>query len=186
MEEQKIKKTRKATEKKEDKVSSLDKPSENSKNAAKTSSNSKNLICIIRIAGEVKVKPEIVETLYRLRLRKKYACTLINPSNAGLKGMVEKVKHSVAYGEIDRETLVELLKARAQKIGSTEIKKAVKEDYEEIADELISGKSLTELGFKGFFRLHPPRKGINSKIQYPKGALGNHKSDINKLVRRML
>ena len=39
---------------------------------------------------------------------------------------------------------------------------------------------------KGFFRLHPPRKGINSKLQYPKGVLGDNKKDINKLIERML
>jgi hypothetical protein len=42
------------------------------------------------------------------------------------------------------------------------------------------------MGIKPFFRLHPPRKGINSKIQYPKGVLGNNKEDINKLIERML
>jgi hypothetical protein len=39
---------------------------------------------------------------------------------------------------------------------------------------------------KGFFRLHPPRKGIKSKLQYPKGVLGDNKESINKLIERML
>ena len=39
---------------------------------------------------------------------------------------------------------------------------------------------------KNFFRLHPPRKGIKSKVHYPKGALGNHKDKINELLERML
>ena len=38
---------------------------------------------------------------------------------------------------------------------------------------------------KNFFRLHPPRKGIKSKLQYPKGVLGNNKK-INDLIGRML
>jgi len=37
-----------------------------------------------------------------------------------------------------------------------------------------------------FFRLHPPRGGIKSKIHFPKGVLGNNKEKINDLIERML
>jgi len=110
------------------------------------------LIAIIRIQGEVKVKPEIVNTLFRLRLRKKYSCTLINSSNKGLMGMLFTVRNSVAYGYVDKDTLVKLLEIRGQKIDGK------KKNSEEAAKELISGKKLEELGFKPFFRMHPPRK----------------------------
>jgi large subunit ribosomal protein L30 len=144
------------------------------------SAESKGLIVVIRIHGEVKVKPEIVNTLNRLRLMRKYSCVLINSSNKALMGMLWKVRHYVAYGDIDKEMLVKLLEARAQKTDGKKL------DSEHAASELISGKKLEELGIKPFFRLHPPRKGIDSKLQYPKGALGNHRNDINKLVVRML
>lgn len=140
----------------------------------------KKLLAIIRIQGEVKVKPDIRETLYRLRLRRKYTCVLIDPKNQNLMGMINTVKHSTAYGEIEKDTLAKLLEARGHKIDKQEF------NAEKIADELLSGKNLFELGFKPFFRLHPPRKGINSKIQYPKGVLGNNHKDINKLIERML
>lgn len=39
---------------------------------------------------------------------------------------------------------------------------------------------------ENFFRLHPPRKGINSKIHFPKGVLGNNQDKINELIQRML
>jgi large subunit ribosomal protein L30 len=39
---------------------------------------------------------------------------------------------------------------------------------------------------KPFFRLHPPRGGINSKEKFPKGSLGDNQEKINELVRRML
>lgn len=141
---------------------------------------SKGLIAVIRITGEVKVRPEIANTLYRLRLRRKYSCVLINSTNKGLMGMLWKVRHSVAYGEIDKETLVKLLNARGKVVGNKKI------NFNEAVDDLISGKTLEEIGFKPFFRLHPPRKGIDSKLQYPKGVLGNNKNDINKLIERML
>jgi len=164
---------------------------------------SKGLIAVVRIDGEVKVKPEIVNTLYRLRLRKKYSCILINSENKGLMGMLWKTRHAVAYGPIENETLVKLLNARGQRIKSSaqaenskiaekfkneenKNSKIVKLDSEIAAKGLIEGKDLESFGLKPFFRLHPPRKGIKSKLQYPKGVLGNNKKDINKLIERML
>jgi large subunit ribosomal protein L30 len=94
--------------------------------------------------------------------------------------MIEKVKHYVSFGEIEKETLIKLLKARAQRVDKKQFK------AEEVAEELISGKSLNELGFKPFFRLHPPRKGIRSKILAKDGGVLGHNKEINKLVERML
>ena len=48
-------------------------------------------------------------------------------------------------------------------------------------------KKLKEIGLKPFFRLHPPRGGLkSSKKQFPRGVLGNHKQEINKLIEKML
>jgi large subunit ribosomal protein L30 len=94
--------------------------------------------------------------------------------------MLDKVKFSVAFGSINTESLSALIKTRGKKIDGKKF------NPDDIAMEIINGKKLDELGFKPFFRLHPPRGGIDSKIQYPKGVLGNNKEDINKLVMRML
>ncbi len=144
----------------------------------------KNLTAIIRISGMVKVSKDIAGTLDRLGLKRKYSCVLVDLNEKPIKGMVDKIKYYVAYGEINRKTLINLLKERAKSIEGD--KKPVKIDAEKIADDLIKGKKLKDLGFKSFFRLHPPRKGIKSKLQYPKGVLGNNKKDINKLIERML
>jgi large subunit ribosomal protein L30 len=142
--------------------------------------NETKLIVVIRIKGLVKVKSDITNTLDRLRLKRKYSCSLVDSENKDLIGMLKKVKHYVAYGPISKEILTELIKNRAKKIDKKEFK------AEEVTAHLISGKTLNELGFKSFFRLHPPRKGIKSKLQYPKGVLGDNKEDINKLIERML
>lgn len=152
--------------------------SRNSKNAAKADKH--NLIAVIRIAGQVKVKEDIKNTLYRLRLRRKYVCILINPNNQGLIGMLNRVKYHVAFGEIEKHILEKLLSARGKKLDGKKI------NSEESASDLMNGKNLEELGIKPFFRLHPPRGGIKSKLQYPRGVLGNNKNDINKLIERML
>jgi len=117
------------------------------------------MICIIRIKGQVGITKETTDTLYRLRLRKKYACVLLEPTKVNL-GMINRVKDFVAFGEISEEMKKELIQKRGKKD--------------------VDGK------LKPFFRLHPPRKGIKSKVHYPKGVLGNNKEKINELVKRML
>jgi ribosomal protein L30/L7E len=112
------------------------------------------MICVIRIHGRVNLKGDVVETLNRLKLRRKYSCVVLELTKEN-KGMIEKVRNQVAYGEITEDTLKKLNEKRKTKI-------------------------------KNFFRLHPPRKGINAKLHFPKGVLGNNKEKINDLVERML
>ena len=147
----------------------------------KTKVASAGLIAVVRIAGMVKVKKDVAETLDRLRLRKKYVCVLINSSDVNAMGMLKKVKHFVAYGNIDEKMLGDLVEARGALI-----EKGGEIDSKKIASELIGGKKLKDLGLKPFFRLHPPRKGIKSKLQYPRGVLGDNGSKINDLIGRML
>ncbi|MDP2925414.1 MAG: uL30 family ribosomal protein [Nanoarchaeota archaeon] len=138
------------------------------------------LLAVIRIAGEVKLNPDVRITLDRLRLRRKYACILMDSSNPSLTGMLKRVKFSVAYGEINKDTLAKLLKARGKPLVSQDF------NPEKMSEEIFNGKNLEEIGFKPFFRLHPPRGGIKSKLQYPKGVLSDNKENINKLLIRML
>jgi ribosomal protein L30/L7E len=61
--------------------------------------------------------------------------------------------------------------------------------YGEISPEMY--KKLVEARgqkSKTIFRLHPPRKGIDSKLHFgiKKGVLGNNKKEIDKLIGRML
>ncbi len=120
------------------------------------------MICIIRIAGEIGLDYKIKETLDRLRIRKKYSCVVIEKPNDVQLGMLKSVADFVAFGEINDETYKKLKEARGKK---------------------VAGK------LKPFFRLHPPRKGIDSKKHFGetrKGVLGNNKEKINDLVERML
>ncbi len=140
------------------------------------------MIAIIRIAGKVKVKGEIEETLSRLRLRKKYVCVLINKKDKIKFGMFKKIKDYIAFGEIEKPILIRLIEKRGKRIDKKEIK-----EPEKIAEDVLKGKKLDEIGLKPFFRLHPPRGGLkSSKKEFPRGVLGNHKQEINKLIERML
>jgi len=138
---------------------------------------------IIRIRGEVGLDKDLKETLHRLRVRKKYSCVVLPNVSKQQEGMIKKVKNCVAYGEINKELFEKLIEARGQPID-----KKKKIDSKKAVEELTKGKSYQELNLKPFFRLHPPRKGINSKKHFgkEKGVLGDHGDEINKLLERML
>lgn len=139
------------------------------------------MIAIVRITGKVKINREIEETLFKLRLRKKYVCILVSDKDKPKMGMLNKVKNYVSYGEIEKGMLIRLIEKRGKRKDKKEIK-----DEEKIAEEIEKGKSMEELGLKPFFRLHPPKGGLkSSKEHYPKGVLGKNK-EINKLIERML
>jgi large subunit ribosomal protein L30 len=139
-----------------------------------------SLIVIIRIRGMIDINQDVEETLSRFRLRRKYSCVVLK-ENEVVKGMLKKIRSFVAYGEIDKETLEELIKARGQPLD-----KKSKLDSKKIAEKIISQGNMNDLEIKPFFRLHPARGGIVSKQHFPKGVLGDHKKDINNLIRRML
>ena len=106
---------------------------------------------IIRIKGQVGLNKNMKETLDRLRVRKKYACVVVK-ENPVILGMLKKIANFVAYGDINKETFVELLTKRGQPLDKTKKINAAK-----IAEEIEKGKKYTDLGLKPFFRLHPAR-----------------------------
>jgi len=154
---------------------------------------------IIRIRGRVDVPPDIKYTLSLLRLHKKFHCTLYPSTLPGINGMLHKVKDWVTWGEIDRKTLIELLKKRGRIPGN----KPLTDDYvksvlklsggiEELADKILSGEIMLhkiEDKIKPVFRLHPPRGGFKGSTKKPYsdgGELGYRGPAINELIERML
>ena len=144
------------------------------------------MICAIRIKGEVGLRKDTIEGLNRLRLKRKYACVVVKPTKENI-GAIKKLKDFIAYGKISDETFEELIEKRGKAIGIRVAKKG-EIDAKKIVAGFKEGKSFEELGLKPFFRLHPPRGGIDSKIHFgkKKGVLGDNKESINKLVERML
>lgn len=134
---------------------------------------------IIRIAGKVDISEDVENTLSRLRLRRKYACVILDETPE-IKGMIKKIRNFTAFGEIDKDTLINLVKARGKSIDKKKI------DAEKVAEAILKNKKIKGSGIKPFFRLHPPRGGIKSKQHFPKGVLGDHKEKINELIKKML
>mgnify|MGYP001575849046 FL=1 len=139
------------------------------------------MICVIRIKGKVKLNRDVRETLERLRLRRKYSCIVLANPNKEQIGAIKKLKDFIAYGEINKDVFEKLIEARGQKID-----KKKKLDSKKIIEGLEKGKKYEEFGLKPFFRLHPPRGGVKTKVHFPKGVLGNNREKINDLVLRML
>ncbi len=158
------------------------------------------LYLIIRIMGTVDVRPKLEHTLYLLRLRQRFAASLYHSSLPGLEGMLQKIRDWTTWGEIDRDTLIQLIRVRGRLIGD----KPITDEWvqknlglyggiPELADKLLSGEimyhKLEDKGVKPFFRLHPPRGGFKGSIKRhygDGGELGYRGTAINELVRRML
>jgi ribosomal protein L30/L7E len=114
------------------------------------------MIAVIRIVGQCKLKEKVIETLDRLKLRRKFTCVLVDEKDTVRMGMVKAVEDYVAYGVIDEKLMKELKDKRGKK-----------------------GKDVFFLhppvgGFKK-----------SSKVAAPKGILRKHE-DISKLLGRML
>ena len=139
------------------------------------------MLIVIRISGMVDVPEKVQATLDHMRLRRKYCAVLVNETPENLKRL-RLVRDFVAFGAISNEILSKLIILRGQPINSN-----TKIDAKTVIIGLEK-KSLDKLGLKPFFRLHPPRGGIESKKHFGigKGILGDNKENINKLLERML
>lgn len=109
---------------------------------------------------------------------------------AGETGMERKIKETLSRLRLRKKySCVVLEKPNEAQLGMIKIAGDFIA-YGEIDDETY--KKLKEARGKPgkmFFRLHPPRKGIDSKKHFgetKKGVLGNNKNKINELLLRML
>lgn len=151
------------------------------------------MFAVIRIRGRVGVRKEIEDTLKMLRLERVNNCVLVEESPS-FKGMLQKVKDFITWGEIEREVLIEMLKKRLRLKGNKRVdEKVLKEigfnSFEELADSLLQGKiKLRDIEIiNPVFRLTPPSKGFKSvKEHWPKGDLGYRGKEINELIERMI
>ncbi|MDI6806755.1 MAG: 50S ribosomal protein L30 [Candidatus Aenigmarchaeota archaeon] len=151
------------------------------------------MLAIIRIRGKVGVEEEIEDTLKILRLKTVNNCVIV-PETPAYKGMIKKVRNFVAYGNIDFDTFLTMLKKRGRLTGNKRLtKENVKElgfnTIEEMAEVIFEGKiKIKDIRkLQPVFRLTPPKKGHKSiKEHYPKGSLGYWGDKINSLLRRMI
>ena len=150
---------------------------------------------VVQLRGDVSMAGAIEDTLGMLNLHRVNHCTLV-PEDDATRGMLTKVNDYVAFGEPDREVLVELIRRRGEPAeGSEDITDewvADHTDYDDVdglARALLAEETtLREQGLSPVLRLHPPRGG-HGGIKKPTaegGELGRHDSeDISALLWAM-
>ncbi|MBI4017623.1 MAG: uL30 family ribosomal protein [Candidatus Aenigmarchaeota archaeon] len=123
------------------------------------------MLAIVRIRGSVSTRAEVEMALVQMGLKEKHACVII-PSTPAYRGMVQKIKDYVTWGDVSDTVAKKLLQAK----------------------KLEAGKDATN-PYKGIiFHLAPPKKGFRGsiKLTYPRGALGPRGDKINELLERMI
>ena len=141
------------------------------------------MYAVIRLRGMVNMTKEIEDSLKMLRLNRKMHCVLLKEDDV-VKGMLQKIKDRITWGEIDDDTLMNMLIKRGRKQGNVRI---TKEEAEEAFKSLKEAGKMPE-AIKPVFRLTPPSKGFKNTIKqhYPKGELGYRGNEINALLKRMI
>jgi len=152
------------------------------------------MIAAIRVRGTAGVNKGINDTLKMLRLNRINHAVLI-PENPSYQGMLVKSKDYITWGEIDEESLTQLIKERGELVGGSKVTDDyLKEntDYSSIMDLsraiLQSKVKLEDVNIKPVFRLHPPRKGYeNTKKSFKEGgSLGYREGQIKDLIKKMV
>ncbi|MFO7792844.1 MAG: 50S ribosomal protein L30 [Candidatus Saliniplasma sp.] len=150
------------------------------------------VLAVIRIRSPRRKTHKIEETLKSLGLKQVNNCTIISndPTN---KGMLNRVKDVVTWGEIEEDMLVDLLKSRSN-LGEELTDDYISENTEyetlndfvkKVKEDNASIKDLPDL--ENLFKLHPPRGGFRGvkKPYKTGGSLGYRGKDINILIEKM-
>ena len=151
------------------------------KRAEKTNKDANKLIAVIRIRGAFMMRKETKDTLKMLRLNRKNHCVLVRGTDS-IKGMLQKTKDYMTFGEINEEVLKMLVAKRGRAAGNNRL---TAEQAEKAAKEILSeGKSNV---LKPVFRLTPASGGFGEIKQfYPRGELGYRGEKINELLKKMI
>ena len=152
------------------------------------------MFLVIRVRGTTGVIQNIADTLDMLRLNRISHAVLVDESPS-YKGMLQKAKDYITWGEVDAEFVSALITKRGRLSGNVKVtdeyvsENSVYGSIDELAEALVNSKvKLADVGIKPVFRLHPPRKGyedIRLSIQEG-GTLGYRGEEIKDLGKRML
>jgi len=149
----------------------------------------------IRIRGLSDISQETKDTMMMLRLTRNCHATILDDRPA-YKGMLQKSKNCITWGEATKETVAALLKKRGRLPGDKKLTDEVAKELgydsldalaEAIVNVEVDFSSLPEV--KPVFRLSPPSKGFKGKVKksYAAGGEAGYRGEaINALVKRMI
>lgn len=151
-------------------------------------------LAVVKVRGDVSARHDVRDTLRMLGLTRVNHCVLINDSPT-YKGMLQKAKDLITWGEVSKETIDALLRKRGRLVGD----KRLSDEYfksntqfpsiVELVDAIYSGVEPSAVpGLKKVFRLRPPRKGYEATKRpfRDRGSLGYRGEKINDLLARMI
>ena len=152
---------------------------------------------VVRARSDVKVERSIRETMGYMNLTRVNHAVII-PDNAQYRGMLQKAKDYITWGQAEVSMVERMLAERGRMTGDAPLTDAIvaeHTDYKNIGDfakAIVAGeaqvKDIPEL--KRVFRLPPPRGpkgwgGIKRSFVVG-GALGSRGEAIGELVERMI
>jgi len=155
-----------------------------------------SMFLVIRVRGTTGVNRDIADTLKMLRLHRINHAVLVE-DNPSYKGMLQKAKDYITWGEVNNETLSEIISKRGEFIGGVRVTDEILAELtensgyssiEDLANSLINGSvKATDIDMKPVFRLHPPRKGYEGiRLSIKEGgSLGYRGELINDLAVKM-
>ncbi len=151
-------------------------------------------LAVIMVRSGINVRRDIKETLGMLSLTRVNHCVIID-DDPSYRGMLQKTKDFVTWGEVKPEVLEHLLRKRGRLSGDKRLtdeivkSKTKFSSIGELAAAVCGGEASPGVlpGLKGIFRLNPPRKGYKSTKRPFKdlGDLGYRGERINDLIFRM-
>lgn len=155
----------------------------------------KKCFVAVRIRGLSDIPQETKDTLMMLRLTRNCHATLLDDRPA-YKGMLQKSKNCITWGDASKETVAMLLKKRGRLSGDKKLtdeyaKELGYDSLDALAEAIVNVEvdfcSLPEV--KPVFRLSPPSKGYKGKTKksYVAGGEAGYRGEaINDLLKRMI
>ncbi len=150
---------------------------------------------VVRVRGHSKIKADIEETMELMNLTRPNHCVVL-PQSETVRGMLNKTKDYVTWGEVEETTLAKMIKFRGRMEGDAPIDDEAVKSKSKYSSIIALARAIKKGevtyasldGFKPVFRLSPPRKGFegNKRSYQNGGALGYRGNVINELIERML
>lgn len=153
------------------------------------------MLAVIRIRGTTGIRPAAAKTAELMRLNRINHMVFVEDNEVN-RGMLQRVKDYVTWGEVDDATVEMILRYRAQLKGHNPLMEEELKDiagYETFKD-LASAINRGKMKFKDIrdivpvVRLNPPKGGYEA-VRKPVGqggSAGYRGKDINRLILAML
>jgi large subunit ribosomal protein L30 len=150
---------------------------------------------VVRIRGHIKVDHRIEDTMCMLKVTRVNHCAIVLGTEQN-KGMITKAKDYITWGEIDPDTLADLIAKKGRIFGEKRVTDAYVKEKTSYPSIQALAKAIVKCEFsyknlpnvKPMFRLHPPKGGYRTikRAIHAGGPLGYRGKDINKIIQRML